>query len=191
MNDDIVLTSKPKAGSSDAQSGSFQYISKPQFSQFYGFSDRDRGKGVPCRVWRFEVASTIKEGLHSNEIVAELIRRSLQGEAKCKVVGFGAVTAMEDMLSQLDQFYMEDGKVTVDEMLAEAYKWKQGAQEEVAAFASRLENQFRKAKVCGTVLLPDEGAVNKQLRVLFWEELKGPIKDKAVIERINAKGLQN
>lgn len=98
VNDDIVLTSKPKAGSSDAQSGSFQYISKPQFPQFYRFSDRDRGKGVPYRVWRFEVASTIKEGLHSNEIVAEQIRRSLQGEAKSKVVGFGADTTMEDTL---------------------------------------------------------------------------------------------
>ena len=179
VNDDIVLTSKPKSGSSDAQSGSFQYISKPQFSQFYGFSDRDRGKGVPYRVWRFEVASTIKEGLYSNEIVAEQIRRSLQGEAKSKVVGFSVDTTMEDMLSQLDQFYMEDGGVTGDEMLAEAYKWKQGAQEEVAAFASRLDNEVRKAKVRGTALLPDEGAVDKQLRVLFWEGLKGPIKDKA------------
>ena len=44
---------------------------------------------------------------------------------------------------------MEDGGVTGDEMLAEAYKWKQGAQEEVAAFASRLDNQVRKAKVRG------------------------------------------
>ena len=86
---------------------------------------------------------------------------------------------MEDMLSQLDQFYMEDGGVTVDEMLAEAYKWKQGAQEEVAAFASWLDNQVRKAKVRGMVLLQDEGAVDKQLRVLFWGGLKGRIKDKA------------
>ena len=115
------------------------------------------------------MASTIKEGLHSNEIVAEQIRRSLQGKAKRKVVGFSADTTMEDMLSQLDQFYMEDGWVTGDEMLAEAYKWKQGAQEEVAVFASRLDNQVRKAKVRGTALLPDEG----------WEGLKGPIKDKA------------
>ena len=53
------------------------------------------------------MASTIKEGLHSNEIVAEQMRRSLQGEAKSKVVGFGADTTMEDMLPQLDQFYMD------------------------------------------------------------------------------------
>ena len=50
-------------------------------------------------------------------IVAEQIR---QGEAKSKVVGFGADTTMEDMLSQLDQFYKEDGRVTGDQMLAEA-----------------------------------------------------------------------
>ena len=53
------------------------------------------------------MASTIKDVLHSNEILAEQIRRSLQGEAKSKVVGFGTDTTMEDMLPQLDQFYMD------------------------------------------------------------------------------------
>ena len=42
-----------------------------------------------------------------------------------------------------------------------------------------MDNQVRKAKVRGTALLPDEGTVDKHLRVLFWEGLKGPIKDKA------------
>lgn len=84
VNDDIVLAVQSKSGSSDAQSGAFQYISKPQFSQFYGFSERDRGKGVPYRVWKFEVASTIKEGLHSHEIVAEQIRRHYTERRKAK-----------------------------------------------------------------------------------------------------------
>ena len=95
------------------------------------------------------------------------------------------------MLLQLDQFYQEDGRVTGDEVLTEAYKWKQGTQEEVAAFASRLDNEVKRAKVSGTALLPDEGAVDKQLGLLFWEGLKGPIKYKAVIERINVKVLQS
>mgnify|MGYP002803607474 CR=1 FL=1 len=135
------------------------------------------------------MASTIKEGLHSKEIVSEQTRRSLQGEAKSKVVGFSADATKEDMLLQLDQFYKEDGGVTGDEMLAEAYKWKQGSQEEVTAFASRLDNQVRRANVCGTALLPDEGAIDKQLRVLFWEGLKGSM-TKPIIERINVKVLQ-
>ena len=54
-----------------------------------------------------------------------------------------------------------------------------GAQEEVATIASRLDNQVRKAKVRETALLPDEGAADKKLRVLFSEGLEGPIKDKA------------
>ena len=33
------------------------------------------------------MASTIKDGLHSNEILAEQIRRSLQGKQKVKLLG--------------------------------------------------------------------------------------------------------
>lgn len=164
VGDEIRLSSQLKhdnAGS--AAVSQFQYIAKPQF---FGFTERDRGKGVPYRVWRSEVESTIKEGLHSGEIIAKQIRRSLQGEAKSKVVGFGSETSLSVMLSQ---FYKEDGGTTSDEMLAEAYKWKRALHEEVAAFASRLDNQVRKAKVRGTDLLPDESAVDKHLRVLFWD----------------------
>lgn len=107
-----------KAGS--AEVSQVQYITKPHFSQFFGFSERDRGKGVPYRVWRFEVESTMVEGLHSTEIIAEQIRRSLQGEAKSKVVGFALETSRSDMLFQLDQLYKEDGGITGDEILAEA-----------------------------------------------------------------------
>ena len=52
---------------------------------------------------------------------------------------------MEDMLSQLDQIYMEDGGVTGDEMLAEAYKWiqepKKKLQHLLPGWTTKLEKQ--------------------------------------------------
>ena len=56
---------------------------------------------------------------------------------------------------------------------------KRGELEEVSAFASRLDNQLRKAKEKGTELLPDDTALDRHLRLLFWEGLKSSIKDKA------------
>ena len=54
-----------------------------------------------------------------------------------------------------------------------------GSNEEAAAFASRQDNQVRKAKAQGSDLFPDESAVDMHLKVLFWEGLKQPVKDKA------------
>ena len=56
------------------------------------------------RVWQFEVESAIRENLHSHEVIAEKIHKSLQGEAKIKIVGFGPSTSVEKILKQLDQF---------------------------------------------------------------------------------------
>lgn len=41
----------------------------------------------------------------------------------------------------------------------------------------RLDNHVRMAKLRGTELLPDEDAVERQLRMLFWEGIKDSIKD--------------
>lgn len=155
-----------------------RYLTRPQFSSFFGFSD-DKNKGVPYRVWRFEVDSAIQGGLHSAEVVAEQIRKSLQGEAKNKIVGFGPGTSVEQILKKLDQFYGEDGAAVGDELLSQAYKMRQQESEEVSAFASRLDNQIRRAQNHGAELLPDEDAVDRHLRLLFWQGLKESVKDKA------------
>ena len=66
-----------------------------------------------------------------------------------------------------------------DELLSRAYNFRQQESEEVSAFASRLDNQIRKAKNHGAELLPDEEAVDLHLRLLFWQGLKESMKDKA------------
>ena len=157
-----------------------QYLSKPQFSPFFGFSEGEQQhKGVDYRIWCYEVESTMSAGLHSEPVIVEQICRSLQGEAKSKLVGFGSEPSVSSILQSLDQFYSEEGAATGGEILTRAYAMKQGEREEVSAFVSRLDNQLRKAKEKGTELLPDDTALDRHLRLLFWEGLKSSIKDKA------------
>ena len=66
---------------------------------------------------------------------------------------------------------------------------EQGEREEVSAFVSRLDNQLRKAKEKGTELLPDDTALDRDLRLLFWEGLKLSIKDKARHKKDECKTL--
>lgn len=183
VKDGVVNTRQVSALNSNVSSNGkpavVHYVSRPQFSPFFGFTYGDKNKGVAYRVWRFEVESAIEEGLHSNDVIAEQIRKSLQGEAKHKIVAFGAGIPPEKILEQLDQFYGETGVAIGDELLTQAYKLKQEDGEEVSAFASRLDNQIRRAKKEGTELLPNDDAVDRHLRLLFWEGLKDQIKDKA------------
>ena len=145
-------------------------FSRPQFSQFFGFGEVDKSKGVPYRVWRFEVNSAIQGGLYTSQVIAEQIRRSLQGEAKTKLVGIGADSDPKMILEKLDQFYSDVGAKTGDEVLSEAYQFRQRENEEIAAFASRLDNHVRMARSRGTELLPDDDAVQRQLSMLFWRK---------------------
>jgi len=149
---------------SDKSSLPVQYLSKPQFSPFFGFSEGEQQhKGVDYRIWRYEVESAVSAGLHSEPVIVEQIRRSLQGEAKSKLVGFGSETSVSSILQSLDQFYSEEGAATGGEILTRAYAMKQGEREEVSAFASRLDNQLRKAKEKGTELLSNETASDRHL----------------------------
>ncbi|EDO34157.1 predicted protein [Nematostella vectensis] len=79
----------------------------------------------------------------------------------------------------LDQFYGDNGSVHGDELISQAYKFKQGEHEEVSAFASRLDTQLRKAKEQGAELLKDDDALSKHLSLIFWEGLLFGIRDKA------------
>ena len=172
-------TSQPINNTGSAAMNSVQLVSRPQFSQFFGFGDTEKGKGVPYRIWRYEVDSAVRGGLYTDGLITEQIRRSLQGEAKTKLVGLGADSQSAEILEKLDQFYSDVGAATGDEVLAEAYRFRQRENEEVAAFASRLDNHIRMAMARGTEMLPDETAVERQLRMLFWEGIRDPIKDKA------------
>ncbi|KAK3742406.1 hypothetical protein QZH41_020713, partial [Actinostola sp. cb2023] len=62
-----------------------------------------------------------------------------------QVSGLGADSQSAEILEKLDQFYSDVGAATGDEVLAEAYRFRQRENEEVAAFASRLDNHIRMA----------------------------------------------
>ena len=164
----VVLANNSTSIVASPQSSVVRYLTRPQFSPFFGFGD-EKCKGVAYRVWRFEVESAIQENLHSHEVIAEQIRKSLQGEAKTKIVGFGPGTSVERILEKLDQFYGDEGAAVRDELLSQAYSFRQQEGEDVSAFASRLDNQIRQAKKKnhGAELLPDEEAVDRHLKLLL------------------------
>ena len=85
--------------------------------------------------------------------------------AKTKIFGF-------------DQFYGDEGAALGDELVSQAYSFRQQEGGEVSVFASRLDNQIRQAKNHGVELLPGEEAVDRHLRLLLWQGLKESIKDK-------------
>ena len=98
---------KIKEQSKSVVSTALQHFAKPQFSQFFGFAQVD--KGVTYRVWRYEVESSLKQGIYSNEIITKQVRKSLQGEAKNKIAGFGPEASLESILENLDHFYWDCG----------------------------------------------------------------------------------
>ena len=97
----------------------------------------------------------------------------------------------EAILAKLDQFYSDLGATTGDKILSEDYRMKQRDGEEVAEYAWRLDNKVRKGKTHGTELLLDEQAVDKHLRLLFWEGLSEFVKDKGRHKKDSCKTFSN
>ena len=190
---DVVVVDEPVSLCSSVVSKSVksslpvQYLSKLQFSPFFGFSEgQERHKGVEYRIWHYEVESAQSAGLHSEPVIVEQIRCLHQGKAKSKLVGFCPEASVSSILQSLDQFYSK-GVAMGGEILTCADAMKQGEREEVSAFALRLDNQLRKAKEKGTELLPDDTALDRHLRLLFCEGLKPSIKDKATHKKVECK----
>ena len=131
MGESVSLCSSV-ASKSGKSSLPVQYLPKPQFSPFFRFFEGEqRHKGVDYRIWRNEVESAVSAGLHSEPVIVEQIRRSLQGEDKSKLVGFGSEASVSSILQSLDQFYSEEGAATGGEILTRAYAMKQNEREEV------------------------------------------------------------
>ena len=187
MGESISLCSSV-ASKSSKSSLPVQYLSKPQFPPCFGFSEGEQQyKGVEYRIWRYEVESAVSAGLHPEAVIVEQIRRSLQGEAKSNLVGFGSEASVSSILQSLDQFYSEEGAATGGEIFTRAYAMKQGEREELSAFVSRLDSQLRKAKEKGTEQLSDDTALDRHFRLLFWDGVKPSIKDKARYKKDECK----
>lgn len=70
-NDKIVLREAQKSSST------FQFLSRPQFSQFYGFAEGEKSKGSHTKSVTSRLAvHAMGEELYSNDIISEHIRKS-------------------------------------------------------------------------------------------------------------------
>ena len=77
-----ILLSSLLVSKSGKRSLPVKNLSKPQFSPVFGFSEgKQWHKGVDYHIWRYEVEGAVSAGLHSQPVIVEQIRRSLQDEA--------------------------------------------------------------------------------------------------------------
>ena len=81
--------------------------------------------------------SAMAAALHSERVIVEQIHRSLQGEAKSKMVGFGPEASVSSILQLLHQFCSEGGAATGGDSLTHVYAIKQEKLEEVSAFTAQ------------------------------------------------------
>lgn len=76
VGDNSVSLCSSAASMAGTSSLPVQYLSKPQFSPFFGFSKGEqKHKGVDYRIWRYEVESAVSAGWHSEAVIVEQIRR--------------------------------------------------------------------------------------------------------------------
>ena len=144
-------SSTPVALNSTSSQSMVRYLTRPQFSSFFGFSD-ERGKCVTYRVWWFEVDRAIKENLHSHEVIET--RRVWPWS-----VGRGDTWEVRPVLWWPRR--CREGRTFVPSVQFSPTR------EEVSAFPSCFDNQIRQAKNHGAELLPYEGEVDHHMRLLF------------------------
>ena len=174
-------SSTPVASNSTSSQSVVRYLTRPQFSSFFGFSD-ERGKGVTYRVWRFEVDSAIQENLHLHEVIAEQIHKSLQGEAKTRIVGFGPGASVEEILEKFDQFYRNQSTAVGDELLS-----REQESQEVSTFGSRWITKSVKQKAMAKSYYPTKKQSIATWGFCFGRGSRNPLRIRPDTKRIPAK----
>jgi hypothetical protein len=130
----------------------------PKLSIFSG--DKDKAS---FDVFEYEVRSLLR--IHSEEMVAEAIRRSVKGEAARIVMRVGEGAAVCKVLEKLRVRY---GTVTTGEtLLKQFYNGQQLPQESISQYSTRIEELLMKAKSAGMV----QQGTDRILINQFWSGL--------------------
>ena len=140
----------------------------PRISIFYG----EPGKGeAPYDLWRYEVDS-LRKSKFQPHIIDMAIRRSLKGDAARVAMRLGPDASLEFLLAKLETTY--GLSIQNDRLMAEFYSAKQKPEEDVTAWANRLEDLLYKAGQRHLISPPER---NEKLCSMFWSGLKKELKD--------------
>ncbi|CAC5401732.1 unnamed protein product [Mytilus coruscus] len=126
----------------------------PRISTFFG----ELGKGeATYDSWRYEVDS-LRKSTFAPHIVDLLIRRSLRGEAEKVAMRLGPEALLDQLLNKLEEFYSA----------------KQKPNEDITAWANRLEDLLYKASKQKLVRTED---INDKLCSMFWSGLDPKLRE--------------
>ena len=138
----------------------------PKFSPFSGEDPKPKSE-ASYDEWKYEVSCTRRDGIYSDEIVAQAIRRSVRGQAKRVLLTMGITASVESILKRLEGVF---GNVATGEsILQEFYTAFQKQEESVNGWGLRLEEILQKAIDKGHV--KDEEK-DDRLRQKFWRGLR-------------------
>ena len=138
----------------------------PKFSVFSGEDPKPKAEAT-FEEWKYEVNCTVQENIHSEQSIAQAIRKSLRGQAKRVLLPMGTSAPVEKIISRLEGVF---GNVASGEsVLQEFYTATQKVDESVATWGLRLEEILQKAIVKGHVKLEEK---NDMLRTKFWRSLR-------------------
>lgn len=142
----------------------------PRLPTFSG--DNDSKSDATFDLWKFEVTCLLKGKLHSEEVIRQVIRRSLRGQAARITMHLGPMADSTAILAKLEGTY---GPVEVGQaLLSEFYASFQEKDEDVVSWGCRLEAMMDKAKQQGLV---EEDKAKEILQVQFWTNLNQRLKD--------------
>ena len=112
----------------------------PRISTFFGES----GKGeAQYDIWKYEVES-LRRSKFAPHIIEMTVKRSLKGDAARVAMRLGADASLDLLLQKLETTY--GLSIQNDKLMEEFYSAKQKPDEDVVAWANRLEDLLYKAR---------------------------------------------
>ena len=138
----------------------------PKFSRFSGDEPRPKSE-ASYEEWKYEVSCAQESELHSEQVMAQAIRKSLANQAKRVIVPMGTKVTVKEILDRLETVF--GNVVTGDSILEEFHSAAQKHDETVVAWGLRLEELMHKAISKGNVKREDS---DNLLKRMFWRKLK-------------------
>ena len=164
--DKLDIATNAKEGLSRLTPQTDNRFSFPKFSRFSGDEPRPKSEAT-YEEWKYEVSCAQESELHSEQVMAQAIRKSLANQAKRVIVPMGTKVTVKEILDRLETVF--GNVVTGDSILEEFHTATQKQDETVVAWGLRLEELMHKAISKGNVKREES---DNLLKRRFWRKLK-------------------